>query len=297
MLRWSRLLLSILSILWLGSVFAQTPAGYAGEITAWHAARISRLQADNGWLNLAGLYWLDEGRNSFGSDPGNKIVFPKGTITPSAGYFERKGNTVRIVVENNTAIKVNGALVKEAVIYDKDSARPAVLSYDNLRWTIIRRDDKIGVRLRDLKNAQAVGFQGIQRYPADSAWRIKAFLRKPPFPQTIPITNVLGQVSQQQTAGTLEFTIHDKKYTLDALEEGDELFIIFADGTSGNTTYPSGRFLYAIKPDPDGITLIDFNKAINPPCAFTPYATCPLPPKQNVLQVNVAAGEKNYEHQ
>jgi len=296
MLRQYRLLLSVISILLVGDLFAQTTVSYSREIETWHASRINNLRSADGWLNLAGLYWLEEGRNSFGSDPVNKIVFPAATIAGSAGYFERNGNTVKIVVQNNVDIKVNGIAVKEAVIYEKDSGRSPVVTHGSLRWTIIRRDDKIGVRLWNLESQQAAGFKDIERYPVDSTWRIAATLRKETYPQTISITNVLGQTSRQQTPGKLVFTISGKQYTLDALEEGDHLFVIFADATSGKTTYPSGRFLYVKKPDADGVTFIDFNKAFNPPCAFTPYATCPLPPKQNVLDLEITAGEKNYGH-
>ncbi|MDO6432843.1 DUF1684 domain-containing protein [Flavitalea sp. BT771] len=296
MLRLYRLLLSIISLLWAGDLLAQTTVSYAREIEAWHVSRINSLRSADGWLNLAGLYWLEEGKNSFGSDPGNKIVFPKASIAGSAGYFERNGNTVKIVVQDNVDIKVNGIAVKEAVIYDKDPGRPPVVSHGSLRWTIIRRDDRIGVRLRDVESPLALGFKDIDRYPVDSTWRIVVTLRKETYPQTIAITNVLGQTSQQQTPGKLVFTIGGKQYSLDALEEGDHLFIIFADATSGKTTYPSGRFLYVNKPDADGATFIDFNKAFNPPCAFTPYATCPLPPNQNVLDLEITAGEKDYGH-
>ena len=282
---------------------AQPPSAYTQEIESWHRSRINNLKAANGWLNLAGLFWLNEGKNSFGSDPGNTIVFPQGAA--SAGYFERTGNTVKIVIQNDLDIRVNGAIVKpdirangaavkEAVIYGGDSSRPPVVSYGSLRWTIIRRDDKIGVRLRNLESPQATAFKDIERFPVDSAWKVQATLRKEQQAQTIAIANVLGQISQQQTPGKLLFTIGDKQYTLDALEEGDELFVIFADATNGKTTYPSGRFLSVKKPGADGLTTIDFNKAYDPPCAFTPYATCPLPPKQNVLDLAITAGEKDY---
>jgi uncharacterized protein (DUF1684 family) len=205
---------------------------------------------------------------------------------------------VILVAENNTPIQVNDKPVKEALIYAKDSStRVPVVSYGSLRWTIIRRDDRIGVRLRDLKSPQLAAFTGIDSYPADTSWRIAAVLQAPAQPQTIAITNVLGQTSQQISPGRLAFTVGNSSYTLDALDEGgDELFVIFADETSGKTTYPSGRFLQVKKPAADGRTTIDFNKAYNPPCAFTNYATCPLPPRQNVLPFAVSAGEKNYGH-
>jgi uncharacterized protein (DUF1684 family) len=291
------LLLAVLASTLLNTaVRAQTTVSYQQEIEGWHGERIQKLKAPNGWLNLVGLYWLEEGNNPFGSGQQNKVIFPTGTIVESAGIFERTGNKVKLVTLNNTLIKVNDKPVTEAVIYDKDSTRQPVIAYGNLRWTIIQRDDKIGVRLRNLKSAEATAFKDIDRFPVDTAWRISATLQVAGQARSIAITNILGQTNQQQTPGKLVFAIEGKQYSLDALEEGDELFIIFGDETSGKTTYPSGRFLYAKKPGADGKTILDFNKAYNPPCAFTNYATCPLPPKENILPVAVTAGEKNYGH-
>jgi uncharacterized protein len=278
---------------------AQDMTSYQREIADWHSKRIQELKAPNGWLNLVGLYWLEEGRNSFGSGGSNKIIFPKGSIGEVAGNFERAGNKVRLVVADGVAITVNGKPVKEAVIYDDDSTRQPVVASGHLRWTVIRRDNKIGIRLRDLESPLAAQFKDIDRYPVDTAWRIKATLRatgQPGQSAQIAITNILGQTSQQQTPGKLVFTLGTTSYTLDALEEDGDLFIIFGDETSGKTTYPSGRFLTVHQPGADGTTIIDFNKAYNPPCAFTSYATCPLPPPQNILPVAITAGEKNFGH-
>jgi uncharacterized protein len=272
---------------------------YQREIAGWHSERIQELKAPNGWLNLVGLYWLEEGKNSFGSGGSNKIIFPKGSIGEVAGNFERGGNKVRLIVADGVAITVNGKPVKEAVIYDDDSTRQPVVASGHLRWTVIRRDNKIGIRLRDLESPLAAQFNDIDRFPVDTAWRIRATLRatgQPGQSAQIAITNILGQTSQQQTPGKLVFTVGGTSYTLDALEEDGNLFIIFGDETSGKTTYPSGRFLTVHKPGADGTTIIDFNKAYNPPCAFTNYATCPLPPPQNILPVAITAGEKNYGH-
>jgi uncharacterized protein len=278
-------------------LLAQPGTAYAGEIERWHASRIETLKAPNGWLNLVGLYWLEEGRSSFGSNPDSKIVFPAGTIAGSAGYFERKGTTVRLIVADPVEITLDGKPVKEAIVFDKDSLHRPVLACGNLRWTIIQRDDKIGIRLRDLQSSLVTAFKDIDRFPVDTAWRIEAVFQPAAVPGTIAITNIIGQTSNQRSPGKLVFTVHNTRYTLDALDEGNEFFIVFADGTNGKTTYPSGRFLAVAKPtSPDNTTVIDFNKAYDPPCAFTNYATCPLPPRENVLPIEVEAGEKNYGH-
>ena len=292
----------LLGITLLGtSVVAQSGAGHADaaylkELQDWQDQRVNNLKAPNGWLNLVGLYWLEEGPNTFGSGAGNKVVFPAGSIAAVGGVFERSGDQVKLIAQEGVSIKVNGREVKEAVIFDKDSTKPATVESGNLRWTIIKRDDKIGVRLRDLNSPLVTGFPGIHRYPTDTAWRINAIFQPATGPANIAITNILGQTSQQNTPGKLLFTIGGVQYTLDALDEGgDAFFVIFGDETSGKTTYPSGRFLAVKKPAANSTaTVIDFNKAYNPPCAFTHYATCPLPPRQNILPVAVTAGEKDY---
>lgn len=286
------LLALLLSCFLTPTLRAQDNDVYRREVADWQSKRIQDLKAPNGWLNLVGLYWLEPGQNTFGSASTNKIVFPAGSIGPMAGSFERSGGRVKLIVAAGVTITVDGKSVKEAVIYSNDSSRPPVVASGRLRWTVIRRDDKIGIRLRDTASPLLTQFKGIDRFPVDTAWRIKAALQTSGQPGRIAITNVLGQTSQQQTPGKLLFTIGARQYTLDALEEGDELFIIFGDETSGKTTYPSGRFLAVKKPGADGTTTIDFNKAYNPPCAFTHYATCPLPPRQNILPVAITAGEQ-----
>lgn len=272
------------------------PAAYRAEIDAWHEKRIEELRGAKGWLNIAGLFWLKEGINTFGSDPTNDIIFPEGKIPGRAGYFVLKQNTVTLETANGVEITSGDKPVKQLVAFNPDSARQAPsMSYGSLEWFIIRRDDKFGVRLRDFKNPELENFKGIERFPVDSKWRIHAEFEKADSTKTIDVTNVLGQTSAQPSPGTLVFEIEGKSYRLDALDEGgDEYFIIVGDETNTQTTYGAGRYLYVAKPDANATTIIDFNKAYNPPCAFTAFATCPLPPKQNILAVSITAGEKNY---
>lgn len=283
----------ILSIITLYS-FAQNNS-YQTEIDNWHKQREEILKRENGWLNLVGLLWLHQGKQSFGCGDDVDIKFPVGTIANHAGFFELKNNIVTLYANDGTDISVNGKPVTQTIIFS-DSSRPGNCSSGTLRWAIIKRDDKIGIRLRDLNSELVKNFKGIERFPVDSLYKIKAHLQKTEIPSLISITNILGQTDNEKTPGKLIFTLQGKQYSLDALQEGRELFIIFGDATSGKETYPSGRFLSAPLPDADGNTVLDFNKAYNPPCAFTPYATCPLPPKQNILPVAINAGEKNYGH-
>jgi uncharacterized protein (DUF1684 family) len=264
------------------------------EVEAWHAARIANLKSANGWLNLVGLYWLEPGINTFGSDSGNALVFPQGKIVPHAGYFLVKDNTVTLVVNKGVLATVDKDTIDSRLIFHPDSTRAPQVQVGELRWNIISREPKLGVRLRDDKAEAVDTFSGIDRYSTSAEYRVEATLERGNSSRTIEITNVLGQTTAQRSPGTVVFKLKGKTYRLDALEEGDELFIVFADATSGTETYGAGRFVYAKKPIDNEKLILDFNKAYNPPCVFTPYATCPLPPKQNVLPIAIRAGEKNY---
>jgi uncharacterized protein (DUF1684 family) len=282
------------AVLFTCSMYAQD--SYLASIDKWHKEREEGLKKENGWLNLAGLYWLKPGKNYFGSDASNDLVFPRGTIAAKAGYLElEENNLVILVPDAQTPVSILGKPVASYIVYHPDSLRSPVASAGSLRWTIIKRDDKIGVRLRDLNSPAIAAFKGIEHYAADPAWKLEAVLQSEGLPGQISITNVLGQTNLQKSAGKLNFSINGKMYSLNALDEGgDNLFVIFGDATNSEETYPSGRFLYVQRPDASGKTIIDFNKAYNPPCAFTEYATCPLPPKENRLAIAITAGEKKY---
>jgi uncharacterized protein (DUF1684 family) len=270
-------------------------AAYKTDIETWHQERIESLKGNNGWLNLAGLFWLKEGVSTFGSDDSNDLVFPKDKIPGKAGVFLLQNGIVTMTALPQVEILSNDEPIKSAVVFNPDSTRQPRLAYGSLQWFIIKRDNQYGVRLRDLKSSAVEEFPGIDRYEVDPRFRVEAILEVPSTAKKIDITNVLGQTTAQDSPGTLVFTLDKKEYRLDALVEGEELFIIFGDPTNDKETYPSGRYVYANKPGVDGKTILDFNKAYNPPCAFTPYATCPLPPSQNVLPIAITAGEKNYK--
>jgi uncharacterized protein len=270
------------------------PVAYQIEMEEWQKKRIQDLRSENGWLNLAGLYWLKEGINTFGSGNKNDLVFPGGELPERAGFFVVNQGVVKMEVAPSVNITQGGSPVGSMVIFSPDSVSNPKLAYGSLQWFIIKRDQMVGVRLRDLQSETMKKFESIDRYSIDPTWRVEATLEQTPEPKMISITNILGQTIEEPSAGTLVFSIHEKQYTLDALEEGNELFIIFSDLTSEKETYPAGRYVYANKCGEDGKTVLDFNKAINPPCAFTPFATCLLPPKQNVLYLPVTAGEKKY---
>lgn len=273
-------------------------AAFFQSTEAWHQERIQKLKAPNGWLNLVGLHWLDPGKNTFGSDSSNSIIFPKGKIAAFAGYFLLEENRVTLFANSDAGITHRGSKISSLVQFHSDSVAPIEATVGTLRWSIIKREEKLGVRLRDDASPLLQSFEGIERFPVDPAYRVSAVLEATDTLKTIAITNVLGQTTYQPSPGTLLFELQGKYHRLDVLNEGDQYFIVFADPTTGEETYGGGRFLYVDKPAPGTFDIfIDFNQAINPPCVFTPYATCPLPPPQNRLSVAIRAGEKNYgEH-
>jgi uncharacterized protein (DUF1684 family) len=267
---------------------------YIAAIKQWHKARIERLKKENGWLNLAGLFWLKEGVNTFGTSPSNDIVFPKGKAPDKIGMFILKDSTVTVEINPGAEVMNDQVPVKEASLKTDLSGNPTILSIGSLRWYIIKRGEKFGVRLRNLDADLLKEFEGIDTYPVNEDWKIKAKFEPYNPPKTISIPTIIGTVEEDKTPGALVFKKDGKEYRLDPVDEGDEFFVIFADETSSEETYGAGRFLYTEVPDSAGNVILDFNKAYNPPCAFTPYATCPLPPKQNYLKLRVTAGEKKY---
>lgn len=271
---------------------AQTSPKYREEIQDWNKGRIDFLRSPAGWLNLEGLFWLHPGRNYFGSNSSNDLVYKHPSMPAVAGYFEWESGAVTWTSQPGVTITLQDSVVNSLKVFEEGKPTPS-LALQTLRWNVIKREDKMGIRLRDIASKAVQNFRSIDRYPTNISWRVTAKLEAPK-QSNIFITNVLGQTNAQQTPGKLVFRIHGKTYRLDALLEEDQLFIIFADATNGKGTYPAGRFLYAALPDAEGNTALDFNKAYNPPCAFSPFATCPLPPPQNQLPFAIPAGEKNY---
>jgi uncharacterized protein (DUF1684 family) len=272
-------------------VCAQKTA-YHDEIEQWKQERLTELKSENGWLNLAGLFWIKEGKQYFGGSAADDIRFPIPSFPAQVGYFERNGNIVKQVIQKNIALLTNGVFQKEQLVFHADSLQQPQMSFAHYRWTLLQRDELIGIRFRDLKHPAVEALKTIPCFPIDTLFRVKAKLVTPLIPIKIPVANVLGQITQQFSPGKLVFNLKGETYSVDALQEGNKLFIVFGDRTSGQSTYASGRYLYAAMPGEDGITILDFNKAFNPPCVFTAYATCLLPPTQNILRTAVEAGEK-----
>ena len=270
---------------------------YIKSVQEWQQERLENLKSESGWLNLVGLHWLKEGENPFGSNDANNIIFPEnapGFIGSIALY---KGH-VSIIINEDVGVYINDSLLKEYDVITDADANTTVFKMGSFKWHIIKRGERYGIRLRDLESPLINQITELLSFPIDPNWRIKAKFEKFDSPKKIAIPNVLGDIEYEQCYGLLKFNIDDEEFSLMPLGNGidNNFFLIFADETSAEETYGAGRFLSVEKPDENGITYIDFNKATNPPCAFTDFATCPLPPKENILIVKIFAGEKNIGH-
>ncbi len=260
------------------------------EVEAWRAHRADRLKAPDGWLALAGLYWLSDGNNDV-SLPSKPPV--------QAQFVLQNG---KVTLQPNPSLTIEKAPVTVPVELRNDTEpAPTVVRTGTLSFAAIRREDAVhgprfGIRVRDTESAARTHFLGLDYFPVDSSSRVEARFEPYNPPKKILITNVLGMTSNEISPGALVFTLQGREFRIDPiLEQGEkDYFIIFKDATSGKETYGAARYLYAHPPGASGKTIVDFNKAYNPPCAFTPYATCPLPPLQNRLPIRIEAGEKKY---
>jgi uncharacterized protein (DUF1684 family) len=273
--------------MWIRLLVGLTPAlallaatAFENEIAQWRSAREAALKADGGWLTVAGLFWLHPGANSCGKDTSNEIVLPDGP--GHAGTFELHDGKVTAVLNGNKhEVKPDSA----------DSVKVGPLSL-----FVIQRGDRYGIRLKDPESEYRRSFHGLEYFPANEQYHVTArFVTEP---AEIQILNIIGQTEHYPSPGYASFVLQGHELRLRPyLEEPDakQLFYVFRDETSGKETYGGGRFLYSALPA-NGEVVLDFNKAYNPPCSFTPYATCPLPPPENRLAIRIEAGEKKYGH-
>lgn len=267
------------------------------EIENWVTERVRELKQEDGWLNLIGLYWLSSDSTLMGSGMDLPLVIEKATIPERLGYFYIQNFEV-IFHPLTEGIYIGddslAAPIKMLANDPKETAK--TLSYQSLRWSVIKRGEAIGVRIRDLEAETLIEFKDIPRFPTALEWRIEGIFTPYQPEKEVLITNVIGQTSVNLSPGFVSFEKNGTTYQIDALDAGNQLYLIVADASSGLESYGGGRYLYIDKPKQGTSEIvIDFNKAYNPPCVFTPYATCPLPPKQNILELYIDAGEKYSE--
>lgn len=287
--------LSLIALLFAFSVFAGAQTNYAGEIEKWRAAHEAELKSENGWLTVAGLFWLKEGVNTIGAGSGFDIELTENFRQGNFGAIDFSGGKAVLKVEPDVEALTGGNAVTEIELTSDAQGKPTVIQTGSQTFYLIKREDRFGIRLKDKNSRSRTGFTGLKWFPVDERYKVEAKFEAFETPKEILIPNVLGGNFKMKSPGILRFKLNGKKYALEpVLEEGtDELFIIFRDATSRTQTYGAGRFLYA-KKAADGRVILDFNKSENPPCAFTPFATCPLPPPQNRLEAEIKAGEKRY---
>jgi hypothetical protein len=263
-----------------------TPEQHRATVEAWRAARDARLRDPDGWLTLVGLHWLAPGENRFGSGVDNDLVV-RGADMP-----ERAGT---LVLDDGQVLLRRDGRPDEPLAPDV-SGEPTMLDLGTLRMHVIQRGDRFGLRVRDHASPALTAFPGMPVYPVDPSWRVIGWLEPAPEGSTLEIVDVTGLVSRDPSPGAFAFERDGVTWRIDALSGGEDgsLWLVFADATNGAETYGGGRFLYTETVAADGSVVADFNLAYNPPCVFTQFATCPLPPPQNRLALRIPAGELAY---
>ena len=275
-----------------GSAVVQDQHAYLAELAEWKAERVASLKGPTGFLNLVGLFWLRQDVSTFGSSPDSDFVLPR-HAAPTIGSFHRENEQLVMTVENGVEVLHDQTPVRAIVMDDDQSDQPVVLTHGSLAWTVIRRDEKLAVRVRDFDNPAIEAFKPIEYFPADTSFRVPAVLQRFDEPRQLRVETVItGLDWRPQSPGKLKFEFAGEPYELEAYNSGDELFMVFGDLTNSRGTYPAGRFLYASMPDESGMTILDFNKAYNPPCAYNEFATCPVASPQNRLKTKILAGEQ-----
>jgi hypothetical protein len=267
---------------------------YQHEIDDWRAERLTRLKSHGGWLNVSGLYWLEQGYNTFGSDSSNDAVFP-----PDApgiiGMYVLEGNSLRVEIMPGIPVRSGDSLITEAMVKSDETGNPTELILDSLLWFVIKRGSRYGIRLRNFNHPAAIQLKSLDYYPVALKWRITGVYKPFDQPKKVAVQTIVNLPEEFVIPGVIAFEAGGRTIELQPYASDQGFFIVFADATNGSGTYPAGRFLYAEPPDSCSRVVLDFNKAYNPPCAFTPFATCPLPAPENRMPVKVKAGEKYHQ--
>jgi hypothetical protein len=267
-------------------------AAHQAEVEEWRAGRYEALRRDLGWLTLSGLAWLKPGVNRVGSDATSDVVLPGGPAAAGTLTVTQAG-----VVASGSWLH-DGRPVEDLPLVDDRDGKQTLLELGSLRLCLIERGGRLALRTWDLDAPARRSFAGVDHWPVDPAWRLEARFEPTPG-RTLAVPDVLGTVDNEESPGDVVFEIDGTAHRLQALPGGPtgELWLVFGDATNGHETYGGGRFLYTAPPEDDGSLIVDFNRAYNPPCVFSPYATCPLPWPANVLPAEIEAGERDMLHQ
>jgi uncharacterized protein len=291
-------LAGFLLLLCAAAAAGQPSGGYQKTIAEWRAQQEAKLRANDGWLTVVGLHWLKDGENRVGSNASSEAPLPKpapdrvGTITVSAGK-------VRFKPAAGVAVSLNGKpSAVETELKPDTTPNYDVLAVGKVKFFVIKREEKFGVRVKDNDSAARKEFSRLRWYPVDPSWRIQAKFIPWDKPHPLTFETTVGVRERDESPGYVSFQRNGKRFTMEPVVDGKQLWFVMRDGTSGKTTYAASRFLYADLPkdgvQKSGVVDLDFNRAENPPCVFTDFATCPLPPAQNRLALEVTAGEQMY---
>ena len=264
---------------------------YHASQEAWRVTREATLTADDGWLTMSALHFLREGPNSFGASPLNDLVLPEGPEL--AGDFVLRDHKVFLRAAAGQTLAVNAEPVTEARLYPTEGTRQNLTIGDITLW-VHYSGDRLAVRVSDPNSEIRGSFTGLKWFPIDERYRVSGRFVPHDQPLTVNLPNILGDIETFTSHGSVVMTVNGHETSMLPMTSEDRLWFIFRDLTSGTETYPAARFLYADAPDEGGWTTVDFNQAYNPPCAFNPHTTCPLPPEPNRLDVRIEAGELNY---
>ena len=272
-----------------------TAEDHNAQVEAWRARRYETLRQPVGWLSLVGLFWLEDSTATFGAAADNDFAYasPGPGFPGRAGTFRLHGDSVTFVADAGARVTRDDAPV-ESILLAPDTTSP-MLQSGSVRWTVIRRSGRVAIRAWDEESPVRTTFAGIDAWPVDLRWRFPArFIVKNP-PDTLEIPNVLGGANRTPSPASVAFEIAGEEYELALWKDSDDLanfFTAFGDRTNGGISYGGGRYLWVDAPDEHGRTIVDFNRAYNPPCVFTEFATCPLPPRANRIPIPIEAGEK-----
>jgi uncharacterized protein (DUF1684 family) len=270
---------------------------YLADLEKWRAERLASLKSETSWLTVVGLHWLKPGSNRFGSDKASEIVLQNPAVPARAGTLElRSDGSVIVIGEPGVPLTLNGAPLENRPLASDKAGNPDILAIGSVSFYVIQRADQLAVRVKDRQSKQLKGFNGLTYFPVDMRYRVKGTFEPYANPVEVQVPSAHGPAQAMKAYGLLRFSVRGKEVKLQPFSQtvdDDDFFLVFGDQTAGTETHGSGRFLTAEREAKGSRTVIlDFNRATNPPCAFTAYATCPLPPPGNVLPIRIEAGEK-----
>jgi uncharacterized protein len=268
--------------------------GYRAEVERWRQKREENLKADDGWLTLVGLHWLRPGTTRLGSDPSSDVLLPE-SAPARVGELTLRDGRASLQVAPGVVVSRDGKPFEGGPVRSDAEGKADILAVGEIRLIMIKRGDRLALRVKDNRSPARTAFAGLKWYPVEDSWRIRARFEPSTTSTRIVLDTIVGEQDSIESPGFAVFERGGKTYRLQAAREGDKLWFVFRDGTSGRTTHGGARQLLAEPADAEGNVVLDFNKAVNLPCAFTSFATCPLAPRQNRLDLPITAGELKYE--